>query len=139
MSATRRNNPEEQLQETVCQYLDWALAGNSWYTAIPLGGGGEARGRRLKRTGTKPGTPDVLVTNDGRAIWFELKSRHGTLSTIQHFQHEQIRRSRCPVYTCKTLDEVIAGLRESGVPLRAEHITTERIKRGFANVMDAAE
>lgn len=126
-----RQRPEEQLQATVCAFLDWALAGNSWYTAIPLGGGGEARGRRLKRTGTKAGTPDILVTNDGRAIWLELKAEHGALSTVQRFQHEQIRRTRCPVYTCKSLDDVIAGLTECGVPLRAEHVTTERIRRGF--------
>lgn len=118
----QRQNPEETLQIQVCHFLDVALDGNSWYSTIPLGGGGRMRGARLKRAGTKSGIPDIVVTNDRRAIWIELKAARGVLSDAQLYCHAQIRRSRCPVYVCKSLDAVIAALTEAGVPLKA---TTE--------------
>jgi hypothetical protein len=121
--ALRRRQPEAALQTQVCHFLSLSLDGNSWYTAIPLGGGGRLRGAQLKRTGTKPGVPDILVTNDGRAIWLELKTPRGALSDAQRYCHEQIKRARCPVYIVRSIDDVIAALQAAGVPLRAKVAT----------------
>ena len=115
----RRKQPEADFQQQVFAYLASALDGNSWFSAIPLGGGGALRGALLKKTGTKAGIPDVLVLNDGRALWLELKSRRGQLSDAQLYCHECLRRARSPVTVCKTLDQVEAALLAAGVPLKA--------------------
>lgn len=116
----KRQRPEEALQTAVCKFLTFALAGNSWFGAIPLGGGGRLRGATLRRTGSKAGTPDLLILNDGRAIWLELKSEKGRVSDAQLYCHEQLKRARSPVYICRSVDDVIAALTAAGVPLKAE-------------------
>ena len=115
----RRKQPEADFQQQVFAYLASALDGNSWFSAIPLGGGGAVRGAILKRTGTKSGIPDVLCLNDGRAAWLELKSRRGQLSDAQLYCHECLRRAGSSVTVCKTLDQVEAALLEAGFRLKA--------------------
>lgn len=114
----RRAQPEQALQRQVAEFLSVALAGNSWFSSMPLGGGGRLRGAILHGLGVKAGLPDVLVVNDGRAIWLELKARNGRVSTGQQLCHNDLSRARCPVAVCKSLDDVIAALRAAGVPLR---------------------
>lgn len=115
----RRLHQEADLQTQVCAYLQMAMDGNSWFSAIPLGGGGGIRGALLKRTGTKAGIPDIVCINDGRAIWLELKRKGGTVSDVQLFCHEQLRRARSPVYVCRNIDDVVAALKTAGFPLKA--------------------
>jgi hypothetical protein len=120
MIAHKRQAPEASFQTQVGRFLDAALDGNSWWSAIPLGGGGRLRGQQLKRTGTKAGIPDILVTHGGRAVWIELKAPRGIVSDAQLYCHAQLRRSQCPVSVCKSIDDVIAALQAAGVPLRAK-------------------
>ena len=115
----RRKQPEADFQQQVFAYLASALDADSWFSAIPLGGGGAVRGALLKRTGTKSGLPDVLCLYQGRATWLELKSRRGQLSDAQLYCHACLRRAGSGVYVCKTLDQVEAALRAAGVPLKA--------------------
>lgn len=119
MTAARRNNPEEQLQTAVCKFLALALDGNSWFGSVPLGGGGLSRGARLKRTGARKGTPDLLVINDGRCFWLELKAPRGVVTDDQLYCHAQLRKARSPVYIVRSIDDAIAALQAAGVPLKA--------------------
>jgi len=107
------------LQRQIAQFLAVGLAGNSWFSAFPLGGGGKVRGAILRSMGTKEGTPDLIVINDGRAIFLEVKSYTGAVSEAQKRCHAELRRARCPVYVVRSLDEVVNALTASGVPLRA--------------------
>lgn len=116
----RRQSPEEDLQASVCKFLTHALDGNSWFGSVPLGGGGLSRGMRIKRTGARKGTPDILLINDGRALWLELKSPRGRVSDDQLYCHGQLRQARSPVYVVRSLDDVIAALTQAGVPMRAK-------------------
>lgn len=115
----KRQHPEADLQAQVCKFLAHALDGNSWFGAVPLGGGGRMRGQQLKRTGSKAGTPDILVISEGRAIWLELKSQKGTVSDAQLYCHAQLTRAKSPVYVVRSLDDVIEALGYHHVPLRA--------------------
>lgn len=116
----RRAQPEQALQRQVVQFLAVALEGNSFFTTIPLGGGGRLRGAILHGLGVKRGLPDVLVINDGRAIWLELKAKRGFVSEAQRGCHAALASARCPVAVVRSLDDVIEALQRAGVPLRVE-------------------
>jgi hypothetical protein len=117
-SKPKRRAPEQALQRQIAQFLDTALAGNTWYSTIPLGGGGRVRGAILRSMGVKAGVPDMVVIDAGRAIWLELKAPKGRLSDEQTACHKLLRRAGCAVYVIRSLDEAIIALRECGVPLR---------------------
>ena len=118
--AVRRAHPEEQLQMQVCKFLHHALEGNSTFFAVPNGGlRSRSEAARFKATGTIAGMPDICVVNDGRLIGIELKAPKGRVSDAQLYCHERLRRARVPVTVCKSVDDVIAALTESGVPLKA--------------------
>lgn len=114
-----RRAPEAALQRAVTEYLTLALGPGCFFTAIPLGGGGRVRGAILKATGTKQGTPDLLLVNMGQAIFIELKSQRGRVSAEQHACHEAIRAACGIVLVCRSIADVESGLLRYGVPLRA--------------------
>lgn len=116
----RRAQPEQVFQRQVAQFLAVSLAGNSWFSSLPLGGGGRLRGAILHGLGVRRGLPDVLVINDGRAIWLELKSDKGRLSQAQQACHSDLIRARSSVAVCRCLEDVVAALNAAGVPLRAK-------------------
>lgn len=115
-----RQHPEADLQAQVCKFLTHALPKDAWFGAVPLGGGGRIRGQQLKRTGSKAGTPDILVIHQGMAIWLELKAPKGPVSDAQLYCHAQLRRAASAVYIVRSLDDTIAALTDFGVPLRAK-------------------
>ena len=117
-SVGRRRAPEQALQRQIAQFLDVALGGTAWYSAIPLGGGGRVRGAILRSMGTKEGTPDMVVLDAGRAIFLELKAPKGRVSPAQEACHKALRRAGATVYVVRSLDEAIAVLFRAGVPLR---------------------
>jgi hypothetical protein len=116
----RRQHPEADLQAQVCKFLALALPRDAWFGAVPLGGGGRLRGATLKRTGSKAGTPDVLIIANGAALWLELKSKRGTVSDAQLYCHNQLRRAGSPVYVVRTLGDAIEALGHHRIPLRAQ-------------------
>jgi hypothetical protein len=109
---------EHVFHKQVAQFLTFALGGSAVWTTVPLGGGGRLRGAILHGLGTKPGMPDILIIDGGRALWLELKSTHGKVSAAQRDTHTLLRRAKSPVGVVRSLDEVITFLRFHGVPLR---------------------
>jgi hypothetical protein len=109
---------EHVFHKQVAQFLTFALGGAAFFSTIPLGGGGRLRGAMLKGVGVKPGLPDILILDGGRALWLELKSTHGKVSAAQRDTHALLRRAKSPVGVVRNLDEVITFLRFHGVPLR---------------------
>ncbi len=118
-SATARQAPELALHVAVSRFLRAALPGDATYTTFPLGGGGYARGQRLKAMGTRAGWPDLQVLYAGHAFLIELKSPDGRLSEDQLCTHRRIVNAGCPVLVARSLEEVDAALRNWGIPLRA--------------------
>lgn len=111
--------PEQVLHRQVAEFLTYGLGGTAWWTTFPAGGGGVERGRVLQSIGLKPGVPDILVIDGGRALWLELKAPKGKLSMFQVVCHQNLHHARSSVAVCRSLDEVIAFLTEQGVPMRA--------------------
>lgn len=117
---------EDALQASVVQFLDRALPYTSWYTATANGAwlGGDKRRRmiqasRLKRTGVKPGTPDLIICHDGRFLAIELKMPGETLTDKQMVAEDQIAIAGGGFAVARSLEDVEARLRDWLVPLRA--------------------
>lgn len=111
--------PEERLHRDIAVYLAATLGGNAWFSTFPSGGGGRIRGAILRGMGLKPGVPDVLVIDGGRAYWFEIKSAKGRVSVEQRACHDALALARCPTAIVRSLDEVERSLLRWGVPLKA--------------------
>ena len=59
------------------------------------------------------GVPDrIVVSPSGRVVFVELKTDTGRLSSIQHYQQEQLRRRGAEVHTLYGLDAVRKFVRE---------------------------
>ncbi|MBF0562273.1 MAG: VRR-NUC domain-containing protein [Alphaproteobacteria bacterium] len=117
-STAARQAPEMALHVAVSRFLRTALPTDATYTTFPLGGGGLARGQRLKAMGTRAGWPDLQVLYAGHAFLIELKSEAGRLSDDQLGTHRRIMNAGCPVVVARTLEEVDAALCSWGIPLR---------------------
>lgn len=130
---------EARLHEQVFAYLSWALAFGALAFHVPMGGSRDAReARNLKKLGSRAGIPDLVIISKGRAYFIELKAETGRLSASQKSMFPLIEFAGCPVGVCRSLEEVIAFLNTHMVPLRAESISTERIRRGVLGAMAEA-
>lgn len=114
----RRHAPEQALQRAVGELLNFCLGGVAWWTHFPAGGGGTMRGRILKGLGLKPGVPDILILDAGRAYWLELKAKRGWVNPIQRACHNAIGRAGCPVAVIKDIDQVLPQLKTWGIALK---------------------
>lgn len=113
------NCPEQILHQAVAKYLDLALPADSWWTTIPLGGGGQVRGAFLKSMGAKKGTPDILVVYRGKAHWIELKAPRGRSSVAQVETMNALINADCHYSIAYSLFEVAGLLLMWKIPSRA--------------------
>jgi hypothetical protein len=79
------NRPEHQIQKGIIDF--WRLAGRRDLRLIAIPNG-ELRAQsvalRLKAEGVVPGVPDLLVVrDDGRVGWLEVKAPGGSMSDAQ--------------------------------------------------------
>lgn len=140
MAAIRRKQPEQEFHKTVARFLDAALPPSCWWTTFPAGGGGKARGGKLKAMGLKPGVADILILQARaggflHAIWIELKVPKGKGQSKPQLAFAQAMAdlSRAvTIHVCRTLEQVEAALRASYIPLRA------RVMAGGAWAKEAA-
>lgn len=109
---------EADIHKQVARWLDVALTPASWWTTIPLGGGGVIRGAHLKRSGAKKGSPDILIIHDGRALFIELKAAKGRVSDEQGECHQAIWSAGAVVVICRSVDDVRRALLAFGAPVR---------------------
>ena len=114
-----RRAPEQALHRDVAEYLTYCLGQRTWFSTMPLGGGGYSHGARNKQLGTKKGLPDILVISGGYATWLELKAPKGRVSEAQEACHAALRAAGCGVYIVRSLDDLEAALRDAGVPMKA--------------------
>lgn len=110
---------EAQLHLAVAQYLDAVLLPPTWWSTIPLGGGGRIRGAQLKARGVKAGIPDILILHEGRLYGLELKVGYGKQSLIQlSTEHEMLMAGLAGSDVAKSIEEVSWALAEWGIPTR---------------------
>jgi hypothetical protein len=100
--------PEDQLQDAICAACG-SLPGvvllrqtvGVYYT----------RSGQLVRVGV-PGTPDLLVLVDGRAVGLELKTPVGRLSPVQVACHAAWERMGTPVRVVRSVEEAVQAIEE---------------------------
>lgn len=122
----KKGHPEQDFHIRVATMLKWMLPPTAFHTTIGHGGGGEQRGRALKRMNMVKGVPDYLIIWRGRPILLEFKAKNGRLSPEQKAVHEWIVLAGGVVKTCRTEDEVVAFLEVLGIPLQAKLPPAER-------------
>lgn len=118
--------PEDTIQAAVSQFLDAALPSTAWWTATANGAwlGGDKRRRmiqaaRMKRTGVKSGTPDIIICHEGRFLAIELKAKGGKMSEAQMIAEDAITAAGGGFAVCRSVQDVETVLRDWLVPLKA--------------------
>lgn len=111
---------EGQLHATIAELLDWVLLPPAVWTTFPAGWGvlGKATAGRLKKSGLKPGMPDMLVFCYGSTLGIELKALGKTTSPAQDEMFAKLRKAGVQVYICDCVADVIAALNEARMPFR---------------------
>lgn len=136
MAGIRRKQPEQEFHKTVARFLNAALPPSCWWTTFPAGGGGKARGGKLKAMGLKPGVADILILYRRpfeamladrwavRVLWLELKTPKGRLSDGQEaFTEKMGEFIGVAVEVCRSLDDVQGALEHAGINLNARVVT----------------
>lgn len=116
-----RKHDEADLRHVVMRFLDLALPAEAIAQPIPIEGKRSLRARRdLRRSGYKAGWPDIEIVWRGHpSLFIELKAAHGSLSPEQRSMHKRLNYCGAAVLICRSVEEVEAWLRETGMPLRA--------------------
>ena len=116
----RRRHEEDDLQRAVVAFLAVALPDDAMAFAVPNGGQRHPRAAaRLKGLGVVAGVPDLAIVWRGRVRFVEMKSARGVLSEAQKQTIRRLHYCGAIVLTCRSLEEVERGLRDTGVPLKA--------------------
>jgi hypothetical protein len=130
--------PESTLQERVGEVLDALLIPPAFWFSAAIGATklSPQQAAALSRAGVKRGLPDVMVIAPphGRLYGIELKIKGGVLSKTKIVRTKrgsprvlvgQVERfaeleaaGMAPIGVCRSVDEVLATLRQWGVPLR---------------------
>lgn len=108
---------EDDEQAALFQYasyqkeIEWTLL-----FAIPNGGYRKIKtGIQLKRTGLKPGIPDIFLPV-GRGIYhglfIEMKSERGTVRREQREWHDALREQGYMVKVCRGCDQAVKVIQE---------------------------
>jgi hypothetical protein len=114
-----RRHDHDDLQHACMQYLELALPYDAVAHHSPNEGKRSLRAQReLKRSGCRPGWPDIEIIWQGRFYGIELKTPSDVLRKDQRETHRRLHYCGATVVTCKTLECVETSLRELGVPLR---------------------
>ena len=123
--ATRRR-PEQALQRSVVEHLQWRARPNIWWTHIPLGGArSKIEAAIFKGLGVRRGAPDLLIVIDGRACFLELKAPGGRVTAAQHECHAALRAAGAEVVVATDIDAALAALERWDVLRPDERRTAE--------------
>jgi hypothetical protein len=104
--------PEELLHRAVAQYLSSAVPPGAVWTTVGHGGGGKARGGRLKAMGLKPGWPDIQILWNGCFLGIELKAADGRISPAQGACADAIEGAGGEVSLARSVDDVALIIRK---------------------------
>ena len=120
--ATRPRDPsEDQIHVAVAEYLTLALPVEVWWSSIEHRNARSGKeGADRKGRGVKAGIPDILFCWCGRMHAIELKTRTGSLKGPQIAQRAALLQAGARWALCRSLDDVIAKLREWEIPTRME-------------------
>jgi hypothetical protein len=118
----KRATPEQDFHKMVAEYLDLVLTPETFWTTIPLGGGGRLRGAVLKGMGVKAGVPDILLVHRERAFFIELKSARGRMSDAQIETGIKLSIAGGRTFLCRSIDDIRDALNWFGIPTREKTV-----------------
>ena len=111
----RRAAPEAAIQKAIIDRLRWH---GVMCIHVPNAGKRSAiAGRRIKAEGLRPGFPDLVALQGGRAAFLEVKAPKGRLSPAQVECHAELARQGFDVAVVTSQDEALAALRARGFAL----------------------
>lgn len=109
---------EDRLQLAVLDYIEVVLP-HALIFHVPNGGRRSlTEGRKFKMLGVRAGTPDLVLVQDGRTYFFELKSPTGRLSPEQHRFGEDARIAGAGWAVIRSVDDVRNALKAWGIQTR---------------------
>jgi len=111
---------EDRLHTYIWRILKFALPDDAVPQSFENRQNGVREGARRKARGCRPGWPDIGVVYRGVTYYVEIKTPKGRLSPEQKMRHTELRAAGARVGVCRSAEEVLAFLRESGIPMRAE-------------------
>lgn len=116
---------EDELHQSVADALRYLLPQDAtWTTWEARNAASVAEGARRKKLGLLAGWPDIGIFWRSRVVLLELKrSRYGVLSKAQRELHPRLENAGFPVEVCCSVEDVLAVVARSGIPLRGR-ITT---------------
>ena len=131
--------PEDAMQAAVFDAFDVLLLPPAFAWAMPIGHIKltPAQAARLKRIGTKPGLPDIMVAYGGSVFGIELKKPGERLSRTRRYRTKRGTLMEVPgqvetfpkltaagmrLAVCRNVDEVLDALAGWRVPLRAHRV-----------------
>ena len=113
---SRRNNPEEQLQRTIVEWLRWTKPNCVWFFVNNGARLSKAQAGIAKAMGVLPGVADlVFVLSGGRVGFIELKAPKGLLTDKQIQFGLDVVALGAFYQTARSIEEVQGTLRTWGV------------------------
>ena len=101
----RKNTPEGQVTEVVCEYLH--LQGYYFFRVNNVGVFDPTKGvhRSLPKWAVK-GVSDLIVVHGGKTYFIELKSATGKLSPDQELFQAMIENNDCDYFVVRSLEDI---------------------------------
>ncbi|WP_291365313.1 VRR-NUC domain-containing protein [Acetobacter sp. UBA5411] len=116
----RPQHHEDNLHTQIANALRVILPSCVVWTSTENRFNGPREGARRKARGCRAGWPDMMFCHAGRTIYAELKHGKNGASKEQRDLHAELRGQGFPVAVCRSLDEVLAFLKENEFPMRGE-------------------
>jgi len=110
---TGRTRPEQDLQRSVSDHLQWRGVLKLFWCHYPAGGHRSPIEAKIFRSlGVVPGVPDLLLVQSSEPFALELKSEHGRLTPIQIETQDRMRVAGVTVATVAGIDAALKQLSE---------------------------
>lgn len=111
-----RNYPEQDLQKSCVELLQWKKPAGLFWTAInPSPAKSKAVAGISKAMGLIAGVPDMLFIKNNLTFFIEFKIGSGKPSGNQDLVIERLKSNHVNVFICRSVDEFIEIMTDMGV------------------------
>ena len=111
---TRISDDEAGIKRACEELLGYKMnLGQLWFTRLNSGSVFIKQGANVYKAKLSPiGTPDLMVIQKGRIVFFEIKSSTGKLTFPQEITQSKLKEQGAQVYTIRSVEEMEEILRE---------------------------
>lgn len=115
--------PEQAIQRQCALILQRFVPpppeGPCWSAINPIPAKSAAVAGISKAMGMRAGVPDLLMIQQGRALFVEFKNRKGSLSAVQTAMRDEIEAAGGRFMVARDVEEFLSILRDAGIPCAA--------------------